>query len=317
VGRRQFVIPDDLAGVRADRALAALAEVSRSAARGAIDAGDVRCDGEPVRAADRLPAGGLLTASFAEARGALEPDPAVEFDVAYEDRHLIVVDKPAGLVVHPGSGRNHATLANGLIDRYPDLRDLGVEHRWGIVHRLDRDTSGLLIVARSDDAHQMLQDALRERSIKRRYLALVAGTFGNVRGTVDAPIGRDPDNPTRMAVTAGGKRAVTHYRRLADWPGESLLRVDLETGRTHQIRVHLRAIDHPVIGDPVYGGVATSAGDPGRPFLHAAYLSFDHPIEERRVVFESGLPRDLDAALSELGEPARGDIVADLGLDQE
>lgn len=316
MGRLEFVVPDDMAGTRADRVLAALADISRSAAKGAIDAGDVLCDGAPVRPADRIPAGGVLSAAFPEAISALDPEPDVEFAVAYEDPSLIVVDKPPGLVVHPGSGRNRGTLANGLIARYPELRELAEEHRWGIVHRLDRDTSGLLLVARNADAHRQLQDALRERSIKRRYLALVSGTFANVRGTVDAPIGRDPDNPTRMAVRSGGRGAVTHYRSLAAWRSESLLRIDLETGRTHQIRVHLQAIDHPVIGDPAYGGPATSVADPGRPFLHAAYLAFDHPGDDRPVAVESALPADLEGALLTLGDPVRGAVGAARHLGQ-
>ena len=214
------------------------------------------------------------------------------FTIAYEDEHLLVVDKAAGLVVHPASGHRQDTLAQLLAGSAAG----GEPERAGIVHRLDRDTSGLLVVARSEDAHRRLQQALRRRLIQREYLALVQGTPPARSGTIDAPIGRDAQLRTRMIV--GGSRpreARTHFTLELTLPDASLLRVRLETGRTHQIRVHLSAIGHPVCGDPEYG----TAGLYGleRQFLHAARLAFDHPVTHARVDVSSPLPEDLARAL--------------------
>lgn len=239
----------------------------------------------------------------------IQADETVEFGIAYEDASVIIVDKPVGLVVHPGSGRTKRTLAHGLLARFPELEGVGQKDRWGIVHRLDRDTSGLLVVARTDDAYAALTDMMRSRSIRRRYLTLVRGVFTNTIGTIDAPIGRDVTNRTRMRVGHDGRPAVTHYRRLATWEhGDvSLLSVVLETGRTHQIRVHMRAIDHPILGDPAYGRTGIK-GDPGRPWLHARQLTFDHPVSGETIDVVSPLPTDLIDSLATLGEPDSGDL---------
>ena len=223
----------------------------------------------------------------------LEPED-VPFRVAFEDEHLLVVDKPAGVVVHPGAGHASGTLVHGLAGRSAG----GEEDRPGIVHRLDRDTSGLLVVARSDEAHQRLQELIGKRQVERRYVALVRGRPRSWRGTIDAPIGRDRDDPTRHSLdTDTPREAVTHFEVVELLGGHALLDVRLETGRTHQIRVHLAAIDLPVVGDPVYG-----VPEPGlrRQFLHANRLAFTHPFTAERVEVESDLPDDLAGYLERL-----------------
>ncbi|MFI5009511.1 MAG: RluA family pseudouridine synthase [Solirubrobacterales bacterium] len=224
----------------------------------------------------------------------------MSFRVAYEDEHLLVVDKPAGLVVHPGRGHREGTLAQLLAPRVAGGEDPA---RAGIVHRLDRDTSGLLVVARSDEAHRRLQALIRSRQLEREYLALVEGRPPARTGTIEAPIGRDPRVRTRMAV--GGdfpRQARTRFTLERSLEGFSLLRLRLDTGRTHQIRVHLRSIGHPVAGDPEYG----TAGLLGleRQFLHATRLAFPHPITGEPIEVHSPLPDDLRAALEQLSSPA-------------
>ena len=224
----------------------------------------------------------------------IEPEPVAGLRVAYEDEHLLVVDKPAGVVVHPSAGHGSGTLVHGLVAQ---AIEGGEEpERPGIVHRLDRDTSGLLVVARSDDAHRRLQGLLRRRKIVREYLALVKGRPRSRAGRIEAAIGRDRHDATRISLDAKTPRdAVTEFELAELLPEHALLRVRLETGRTHQIRVHLAAIDLPVAGDPAYG----VAGDLGleRQFLHAARLAFEHPFTGEDVEVESPLPADLEAAL--------------------
>lgn len=306
--RRRIEVPPDLAGERADKVIAVCLGVSRSEARSIVDSGDATVDDRSVKASDKLAVGTTVSLLVPVADTTLYPDDTVPFGVLYEDEHLLVVDKPIGVIVHPGSGRTTGTLANGLLARYPDIEGVGAEGRFGIVHRLDRDTSGLLVVARTQDSYERLTDMLRDRSVSRRYLALVQHGFTNTTGTVDAAIGRDPSNRTKMRVTKDGRKSLTHYRRLASWDSAdaSLLSVTLETGRTHQIRVHMRAIDHPIIGDAVYGrrGVI---GDPGRPWLHARQLTFVHPQIGTSVDIISPLPTDLTDSLVALGEPDKGE----------
>ncbi|GMQ93490.1 MAG: RluA family pseudouridine synthase [Acidimicrobiia bacterium] len=305
---RRLVVPVDLAGVRVDRMIATELGLSRARAREIIDSGGATCDGVPVRPRDRLSAGTTVIIDYPDAPQELTPDEGVPFSVVHEDRDLIVVDKPIGVVVHPGSGSATGTLANGLLSRYPELEGVGQADRWGIVHRLDRDTSGLLVVARNQISYERLVDMMRNRVVSRRYLTVVAGRFTNTTGTIDAPIGRDPMNPTRMSISGSGRNAVTHYRRLAQWTDRcaTLLSVTLQTGRTHQIRVHMRAIDAPIIGDTAYGrrGVI---GDPGRPWLHARQLAFTHPMSGERLDVVSPLPGDLCDSLNALGVPDVGD----------
>jgi 23S rRNA pseudouridine1911/1915/1917 synthase len=303
-----ITMPVDMEGERLDKAIATLLDLSRGRVKEIIDEGLATVDGVPVRSSARAVPGTQISVNVPEIDESLVPDPSVEFDIVHEDADIIVVDKPVGVVVHPGSGRSMGTLANGLLFRFPELEGVGQQGRWGIVHRLDRDTSGLLVVARTQTSYDRLVDMMREREISRRYLAVVAGAFTNTNGTIDAPIARDPSNPTRMNVERSGREAITHYRRLAGWTDRdaTLLSVVLETGRTHQIRVHLRAIGRPILGDSAYGrrGII---GDPGRPWLHARQLTFDHPTQDVVVNVVSNLPPDLSASLDTLGDPDIGD----------
>lgn len=302
-----IVVPGDLAGIRADRVVAEVLDLPRSLVRDIIDAGGVTQGGVAVKPSQKLQADTSLVVEVPDETEILEPDPLVSVSVLYEDRDLIVVDKQVGLVVHPSKGNLGGTLAGGLLSKYPEIEGVGQVARWGIVHRLDRDTSGVMVVARTQLAYERLVDMMRARVIVRRYLAGVAGTFTNTTGTVDAPVGRDPENPTRMGVTRSGRPAVTHYRRLAQWTDRdvALLSVSLETGRTHQIRVHMRAIGTPILGDSAYGRRG-GVGDPGRPWLHARQLCFPHPADGREFEIVSELPPDLCHSLDELGAPDIG-----------
>ncbi|MEM9202784.1 MAG: RluA family pseudouridine synthase [Actinomycetota bacterium] len=295
-------LPEAFDGDRVDRVVAAIADVSRSAAKTLIDEGRVRVDAAVVRSASRrVDAGVVVTVAMPPPEDpSPKPDPSVAFTVVFEDDDVIVVDKPPGLVVHPGAGQPDATLVNGLADRYPEVLDVGERHRPGIVHRLDRGTSGLLVVARNDVAYVELVEQLSNHRPERVYLALAWGHLGTDHGTIDAPIGRSARHPTRMAVTEAGRTAVTHYAvegRFDEPVQASLVRCRLETGRTHQIRVHLRAIGHPVVGDREYDGGRPGL-DPGRPFLHATVLRFDHPRTGQPMEFEAPLPSDLADVLA-------------------
>jgi 23S rRNA pseudouridine1911/1915/1917 synthase len=303
-------VPPDLAGERTDKVVAVLWGVSRAEARRAVETGRVVVAGDshPDPSA-RLDAGTAVAGDLEAAT----PGPsagAVPFGVAYEDDAVIVVDKPPGVVVHPGAGITEGTLVSGLLDRFPGQAELGEDHRWGIVHRLDRETSGLMLVARGAGQHTRLQRDLAKRRIDRSYLALCHGRVPVATGTIDAPLGRDPKHPTRRAVRRDGKPARTHYRRLATWASVTLLDVRLETGRTHQIRVHLASIGHPLVGDQVYGRKPPlpDGADPGRVWLHARELRFDHPVDRKPVVVASPLPPDLVAGLDALGPPADGEV---------
>jgi 23S rRNA pseudouridine1911/1915/1917 synthase len=298
----RFVVGDDDAGERVDVVLARRADVTRALAQRALKSGAITVDGIEVRASHRLETG-------AEVAGEL-PDPTIPAPeaedipvvVRYEDDRVLVVSKPAGLVTHPARGHEAGTLVNALLALGKPLAGLG-SSRPGIVHRLDKDTSGLLLVAKDDDAQATLVDALRDRRIERTYLALVRGTTSSASGTIDAPLGRNPVKRRSIAVVPGGRPAVTHYRVLAANDKLSLLEVTLETGRTHQIRVHLSHLGHPVLGDKTYGGVSELSRAVGltRPFLHAAALSFPHPDDARRIEVTDPLPEDLTAALAAAG----------------
>lgn len=294
-------IPSALADERLDRVVALMAEVSRSVAARMIDEGAVAVDGVVATSGStRVEFGSRIEAVvLAPTDPRPAADPTVEFLVVYEDAHVVVVDKPADLVVHPGAGHQDRTLVNGLLSRYPELASVGQSHRPGIVHRLDRTTSGLLVVARTSEAYGQLVVQMSSHVPERIYQALVWGHLDADRGTIDAPIGRSPRHPTRMAVIDRGRPARTHYEVIERFlrPREtSLLQCRLETGRTHQIRVHLRAIGHPVVGDRAYDGHRPGI-ELERPFLHACTLRFHHPVTNERVELESPLATDLVGTL--------------------
>jgi 23S rRNA pseudouridine1911/1915/1917 synthase len=288
------VVPTEAAGERLDRFLASVGAVgSRAAAERLVGEGKVRVDGEARPKSHRLLGGETVEVELEPPLSVLEPE-ELDLGVAYEDEHLVVVDKPAGMVVHPSAGHRAGTLVHGLLGRA--IAGGEAPERPGIVHRLDRDTSGLLVVARSEDVHRRLQRLLRRREIVREYVALVHGRPRSWTGRIEAPIGRDRRDPTKVSLDTDHPRdAVTHFEVVELLDRHALLRVRLETGRTHQIRVHLAAIDLPVAGDPVYG----VAGDLGleRQFLHAGRLAFDHPTTGERLDLESPLPADLVSAL--------------------
>ncbi|MGI9645433.1 MAG: RluA family pseudouridine synthase [Ilumatobacteraceae bacterium] len=295
-------VPAALDGERLDRVVALIGDLSRAVAAETIRAGGVHVDGEPAPSGKvRLVEGQTVTLDPAaipqvELPG---PDTTVVFTVVHEDAEVIVVDKPAGLVVHPGSGNPTGTLANGLLARYPELAAVGEATRPGIVHRLDAGSSGLLVVARTATALERLIAQFADHSATRRYEAVVWGVPAAPHGIIDAPIGRSRSDPLRMAVVADGRNARTDYQVLQSYrsPAEvSLLECRLETGRTHQIRVHLSSINHPLVGDPVYGQRRPTLGVT-RPFLHAAELAFDHPTTGDRLTFRSPLAADLKSWL--------------------
>jgi 23S rRNA pseudouridine1911/1915/1917 synthase len=300
------VVPGALAGERVDRVVALLTGLSRREVEDLVAGGSVRVDGAAVSVRSaRLRAGDEIEVDVPDVgvEVVLEADPTVAVPVVHEDGHLLVVDKPAGLVVHPGAGQRTGTLVQGLLASYPELRGVGGDpERPGVVHRLDKGTSGLLLVARTPEAHAALVAALSARAVHRRYRALAWGHLGAPRGLIDAPIGRSAREPTRMAVDERGKEARTRYevRRRFDEPVEvTELACTLETGRTHQIRVHLRSIGHPVVGDARYGGERQSL-PMDRPFLHAEVLELEHPVTGEPLSFRSALPGDLVAVLERL-----------------
>ncbi|HXR18966.1 MAG TPA: 23S rRNA pseudouridine(1911/1915/1917) synthase RluD [Steroidobacteraceae bacterium] len=306
-------LPSSAAGLRLDQALAAaLPQYSRARLQRWIRDGAVHANGRPVRARDRVRGGEQLVvkAQFA-AEGSVAAQP-LPLDILHEDAALLVLNKPAGMVVHPGAGNREHTLQNALLAYDAALARVP---RAGLVHRLDKDTSGVLLIARTPEAHTRLVQALSARQVGREYLALCAGapTGG---GRIDEPIGRHRSARTRMAVRSDGREAITHYRIEERLRAHTLLRVQLETGRTHQIRVHLAYIGFPIVGDPLYGGRARSiAGDAPevnaalqgfrRQALHAQRLRLAHPVSGRAQSFEAPLPADLDRLLRLLREDAR------------
>jgi 23S rRNA pseudouridine1911/1915/1917 synthase len=308
-----FDVPAALDGERVDRALALLTGLPRSQVADVIDSGRVHLGSRPVSSRSRR----LQTGEQVRIIGGIESvkapaaraDPDVQFEVVWSDEEVVVVDKPAGLVVHPGSGNRTGTLVNGLLARFPDVVSAagpGDLDRPGVVHRLDKGTSGLLVFARTAPSLAQLKHQMSRRSAGREYLALVAGDVESDSGVIDAPLGRSAHDPVRMGVQAGGRSARTGYEvreRFGRPAACCVVRCRLETGRTHQIRVHFASIGHPIVGDDRYGTARLGDWRPlpaGRQFLHAAALSFDHPSTGERLAFESTLPPDLATVLSEL-----------------
>lgn len=304
----EFVAGADDEGDRLDVALGRWLGEARSRAAARIDRGEVTVDGAPARRSRRLEGGELVTvaAPREEPSGAAGAPPP---PVRYEDDHVLVVAKPAHAVVHPGVGNPSGTIVQALLEAGVPLAPSGGEGRPGVVHRLDRGTSGLLVLAKTDAAHAGLVAALKRREVSRRYLALVAGELPAPSGRVDAPIGRDPRDRKRFATIPEGKPAVTHWDiRATGRVGDavvSLVALRLETGRTHQIRVHLSYAGRPVVGDATYGGSRSIAERLGldRPFLHAVRLAFDHPVTGARIDVSEPLPDDLAAAADAAGIP--------------
>lgn len=302
------IVPPNLAGERLDRALARMfPQYSRTRLKDWITRGLVTVNGGPLRPRDTL-SGGELVRLRPEAAPAVTSGPEdIALDVAWEDEALLVVNKPPGLVVHPGAGNLRGTLMNGLLHHVPALAELP---RAGIVHRLDKETSGLLLVGKTLEAHTALVRQMSEREILRHYLAVCSGALTG-GGTIDAPIGRHPVDRLRMAVREQGKPAVTHYRVIERFPAHTYIKVQLDTGRTHQIRVHFAWRRHPLVGDPLYGGrlaLPAGAGDSlkralqdfRRQALHAAELAFAHPLSGEQVKVEAPLPGDFEELLAAL-----------------
>ena len=301
---RLIPVPDGLAGERLDIALTRLLGLSRSRAADLVAEGAVLVDGRPGAKSDRLLAGSLLTVDLREPQAApdVPPEPVPGMRVLYDDDDVVVVDKPVGVAAHPSPGWTGPTVVGGLAAAGYRVSTSGAAERQGIVHRLDVGTSGVMAVAKSERAYTSLKRQFKERTVDKLYHAVVQGHCDPLSGTVDAPIDRHPQHDYKWAVVTGGKPSVTHYDTIEAFPHASLLEVHLETGRTHQIRVHMAALRHPCVGDLTYGadpGLAKRLGLT-RQWLHAVRLCFDHPGTGERICVESGYPADLQTALDRL-----------------
>jgi len=300
--QRRVPVPDGLDGERLDAAIARMFGLSRTRAAELIGAGAVLVGGRPAGKSDRVPAGEWLDVTLppvAPVPGAPRPEPVPGLIVSYEDSDIVVVDKPVGVVAHPTPGWTGPTVLQGLLAGGHQIATSGAAERQGIVHRLDANTTGLMVVAKSERAYSVLKQAFRDRDVDKRYHALVQGHPDPLRGTIDAPIARHPSGDGRFAVMADGRPAVTHYDTLEAFRAASLTEIKLETGRTHQIRVHMAAVRHPCVGDRLYGADPVLAARLGitRQWLHAVRLGFAHPADGRWVEFTSGYPADLAASL--------------------
>jgi 23S rRNA pseudouridine1911/1915/1917 synthase len=299
--RQTVVVPESAAG-RVDRFVADVSGLSRTYVQKLIADGHITADGAPLKSNDTIVAGWVVQLDVPDPEPlAVEAEP-IPLSVVYEDADLLIVDKPAGLVVHPGVGHQSGTLVNALLARGTDYGGIAGVQRPGIVHRLDRDTSGLLMVAKQDKSQASLMAQLKARGVKKTYLGLVQGAVAATTGRIEAPIGRDPGHRTRMAVVPDGREAVTGYRvreRLGAW---TLLELDLVTGRTHQIRVHLAAIGHPLAGDPVYGNGTSRRGPEGstRLFLHSWRIELESPTDGHLIRATAPLPPELESVLESL-----------------
>lgn len=300
---RSLPVPDGLDGVRVDAALAKLLGFSRTFAADVAEAGGVSVDGRTLGKSDKLTAGGWLSVEWTEKRGPeVVPIAVPDLGIAYDDDEIVVVDKPAGVAAHPSLGWEGPTVVGALVAAGFRIATSGAPERQGVVHRLDVGTSGLMVVAKTERAYTLLKRAFKEREVDKIYHTVVQGHPDPLVGTIDAPIGRHPSHSWKFAVTPTGKDSVTHYETLEAFRGASLLEVHLETGRTHQIRVHMAAHRHPCIGDPLYGADPTMSARLGltRQWLHAHELSFAHPGTGDWVTFSSDYPADLRHALEML-----------------
>ncbi|MBP2702331.1 RluA family pseudouridine synthase [Microbispora sp. RL4-1S] len=307
--RRTLPVPDGLEGERLDAALARLFGFSRSRAAELIAEGDVLLDGSVAAKSDRVHAGAWLDVTIPPPPAAPAPvaEPVPGMSILYEDDDIVVVDKPIGVAAHPTVGWTGPTVIGGLLGTGRRVSTSGAAERQGIVHRLDANTTGAMVVAKSERAYTLLKRAFKERTVDKRYHALVQGHMDPLRGTVDAPIDRHPSGDGRFAVVAGGRDSVTHYDTLEAFRSASLLDIKLETGRTHQIRVHMSALRHPCAGDLLYGADPTLAARLGltRQWLHAVSLAFEHPATGEWVSFSSPYPDDLAKALEIVADDGR------------
>lgn len=299
---RRLPVPEGLAGERIDAGLARMLGMSRSAVASLIESGDVRIDDAVAVKSDRLAEGQWLEVTLPAPASARDPEPVEGMRIVYDDPDLVIVDKPVGVAAHPSPGWEGPTVIGGLAAAGYRISTSGAAERQGIVHRLDVGTTGLMVVAKSESAYSHVKEQFKERTVDKVYRAIAQGHLDPLSGTIDAPIDRHPGADYRMAVVAGGKPSVTHYDTLEAFPYASLLEIDLETGRTHQIRVHLSAMRHPLVGDMTYGADPTLAQRLGltRPALHAARLSLEHPATGERIEFVSPDPPDFAEALSRL-----------------
>ena len=285
---------------RLDVCLSDMTELSRSRAQNLIEDGLVQLNGREAKQSDAVHPGDTVRYTVPEAKPIELVPEDIPLDIVYEDGDICVVNKPRGMVVHPAVGNETGTLVNALLYHFGDLSTIGGEIRPGIVHRIDKMTSGLLVVAKNDLAHEGLAKQFADHSAHRSYIALVAGNIREDSGTVDAPIGRHPTDRKRMAVVTNGRRAVTHYRVLYRFTAVTVLSLELETGRTHQIRVHMAHIHHPVVGDQVYGSGKNALGMEGQA-LHGWRLQLTHPVTGERMSFTAPLPEDMHRAMKRLG----------------
>ncbi len=303
--RRLMPVPDGLAGMRLDQAISRLFGLSRTAAAALVDSGDVLVDGVVRAKSEKLSAGAWLEVTLpppADSSPALVAEPVDGLTVVYSDEDIVVVDKPVGVAAHASPGWTGPTVLSGLVAMGHTIATSGAAERQGVVHRLDVGTSGIMVVAKSESAYSKLKSAFKAREVDKIYHAVVQGHPDPLRGTVDAPIDRHPSQDYKWAVVSGGRESVTHYDTLEAFPGASLLEIHLETGRTHQIRVHMAALRHPCVGDLTYGADPTLAARLGltRQWLHAQSLAFTHPGTREPVRFDSPYPPDLEYALAVL-----------------
>ena len=300
---RLLPVPDGLDGARVDQALAKMLGFSRTFAADVVEAGGVQLDGRPVAKSDRITAGSVLDVTWTERQEpAVVPIEVPDLGIVHDDDDIVVVDKPSGVAAHPSIGWEGPTVLGALAAGGFRVATSGAPERQGVVHRLDVGTSGLMVVAKTESAYTALKRAFKEREVDKIYHAVVQGHPDPLAGTIDAPIGRHPTHSWKFAVTPDGKDSVTHYETLEAFPGASLLEIHLETGRTHQIRVHMAAHRHPCVGDPLYGADPTMSARLGlaRQWLHAHGLSFTHPGTGEWTTFASDYPADLAHALGVL-----------------
>jgi 23S rRNA pseudouridine1911/1915/1917 synthase len=301
---RQLPLPDGLDGLRVDVAISRMFGLSRTSASDLVVAGAVRVDGRSPMKSDRVSSGAWIEVELPDPdRGLMAtPEPVDGLAVVYDDDDLVVVDKPVGVAAHPSPGWSGPTVTGGLAAAGYRLSTSGAAERQGVVHRLDVGTTGLMVLAKSERAYSVLKDAFRERTVDKRYRALVQGHPDPSRGTIDAPIDRHPTHDYKWAVVSGGRPSITHYETVEAFRAASLLDIRLETGRTHQIRVHMAAVRHPCVGDLTYGADPTLAQRLGlnRQWLHASSLAFAHPADGRPMQFTSAPPEDLARALEVL-----------------